>query len=165
MGLLDGPVDAMAELLANCVKFQEFTGSADATEALTKIYTDPVYLDKDLPPEDFYAVIILNELELEIGQTGVGENAFDSTKSTFVNLVGTYDKINVANSQAFRTIISALLDEILDKQSVGFKEISFLRRLKDVQYKWTISDQNEDDSFSDRKCGFQFAFEEGLVLA
>ena len=165
MGLLINPANSMKILLSNCVKFQEFVGAVDQAGAITKIYTDPIFLNKDLSQHDFYAVIIPNEIELEVSRTGIGSGAFDSTTSTFVNLVGTYEKHDPANSQAFLTIMDELIEEILEKQGVGFKDISFFRRLSDVPYMWSISDQNEDSSFSDRKCGFQIAFEEGMILA
>lgn len=164
MGVLKNPADGMKALLANCEKFQEFVGAANSTEALAKIYTDPVFLNKDLSQHNFYAVIIPNELELEVRSTGVGSDAFDSTSSTFVNLVGTYDKHDSVNSQAFFTLMDELIEEIFDKQGVGFKEISFFRRLSDVPYMWTVSTQNEDDSYSDYKRGFQIAFEEGMII-
>ena len=165
MGLIEAQVENMKNLLANCVKFQEFVGAADATEAKEEIYTDPIFLTKDIVQKDLYAVIVDKELEGELTKTGLGSGAYTINASTFVLIVGTYDEWSQENSVAFRTAVDEIFDEILMLRGTpGYKEINTFRRLTEHPWLWKTSTQDDSDKFSDLKRGFQFAFEEGVFL-
>lgn len=154
----------MKVLLANCSKFQEWTGAADAAAALGYIYTDPVFLIKDYPKKNMYAVIVDGIIELDGGPIGLGSGSYDSTTSTYVNLIGTYPDLSPENSALFRTAIDEILEQIFDLQSNGFKTISFFKKMNDIQYMWSLSNGDDTAKHSDKKKGFQMAFEEGQTI-
>ena len=111
-GFFNKPRSVLAELLANCASFQAFTGSADAAEALERIY---IYEEQfDAEDESKWPFAVITFMDGNWSATRSAVNAGIANYEIAPQLTLVFEQISTGNSQEdFENTVSDIIQDMM----------------------------------------------------